>query len=262
MTVTADIDVSGFNKGFAFAKEYTKRTVSEVMNTSAYWVAVNFKQVLPFVTPQTIDSQLKVIKQDVIGKRGKVLKNKKKYVQFTGGGVPVAALIIAARANPSSRYNQLTNSRYKLPKNPFKGVSRATGQAAMAALIDYMIKKRHSSGKFLIAGIIPAIRTLYPLSKQKFIKGGFSPRSDFNAARGQQKGFAIPAREGETNVTATIESDIGMTGRNAESHNRALLTIGTPLLQRAADNEGAKNMQYALDKMAKELESGVNKHWS
>lgn len=266
MTTNVTIDRTRLDEGLNMALSVTKRSVPEICNTSAYWIAVNAKQGLPYVTPEKINTELGVVKQAVFGKRGKPLKNKKRYISTRMGdsqqSVPMAALIVAARANPSSVYNRLTNSRYLLSKNPFKGVSRAAGRAAMAALIDKMVKTRRRSTKFLLAGWIPAIRKLMPFTKQKYIKGSARPLDGASQYFGGDLGDATVAIKGGYWTRAVIENAVGMEGQNAASFNRALMTYGAPALQIAVDREGEQQAAYALKQYEKELKETVQPKWS
>jgi hypothetical protein len=261
--MTALVDTTGLNRSINEAAKYTKRTLPEIINTSAYWIAVNAKNTMPFVTAERINTELAVIKHPVIGKRGKPLKNK-----FTLGGgmvklksgkmVPRAALIVMARANPGSNYNKLTNNRYALSKNPFAGVSREAGRAAMRLLVDEMIKSRRKSGHFLVAGWVPAVRKMKPYAVQKFMRG--VPTGAPKEYYGGNFGDAMPAIKEDPMPSASIENDIGMEGINQKSFNQALMRYGIPSLQAAITREGVNNMQYALGRMEKEMADQFNRH--
>lgn len=258
--IKVDINMKGLEKGMAAGLLFTKRTPVQVVNTAAYWVALNTRDAIPFVTPEKIDTELSVIQNPVIGKRGKPLKRKKVYTPKATGEAPLAALIVAARANPSSYYNRVTNARYLLTKNPFKGVSRAAGRAAMALLIDKMVKARHKSGRFLKSSFVPIVRALFPFAAQKYVPGGGSVTGDRGSYYGTGTGVASPAREGNR-IVATISSLLGMEGRNAPSHNRALWTFAAPVLQDMVDREGRKQMEYALKKGGVEFKEALERHW-
>lgn len=260
MKLQADIDMTGLIAGTQAAMRFSKRTPAQVINTSIYWVAVNAKNAMPFVTPERVDTELSVISNPVIGKKGKALKNKKVFTPKQSKDAPLVALIVAARANPNSRYNRLTNSRYALRQNPFKGVSLAAGRAAMRLLIDKMVKARHRSGHFLMVGWIPAVRALLPFSVQKFMKGNARGFMQGHSGGGEL-GAAEPAKEGSEIVTASITNAVGMEGKNAASFNRALWSYGAPILQDAVDGEGVRQMEYAIKHAEKELEEDVRKFW-
>jgi hypothetical protein len=272
------------NRGLAFASLYTKRTPAQAVNTAGLEIAYNAKFTMPFVTAARIDLELGTMAIPRIGISGRVLrqfdkrgksiaKNKTLYGTTMGRyeatkEVPLTVLIIAARAKPGSKYNLSTGGRYALAQNPFKGFSRALGQFKMTALIDTMIKRRHSSGGFLRAGWTPAINALLPLSVNKWRLGAGLPappmENDHSGVFHSEFGGATPADENAASTTAwcVIENNIGFEGLNAASFNRALWEYGAVPLQRAVDNEGAKQMQYFLDKSGEELAARVNKEWA
>lgn len=256
--VSVKIDMTGFNRGFQLAQQFTRKAPAEACNYAGKEVAFEAYNNTPFVTPQRVDAELNVIMVPKIGVRGRRLKTKTMAVTEPGfQGVPLSVLVIQARANPNSRYNQLTAGRYALPQSPFKGVSREAGRAAMAALVDAMVKNRHRSGHFVASGWLPAIQKLKAALSSRW--GGARP-----PARVQNEGLgdAQPAQSGSTTVACVIENDVGLEGQNAASHNRALMQT-TPALQSALDTVGRKEMRYALTKMGKEdLEAPVNKAWA
>lgn len=258
LNLTVKIDSSNLNTGLEIASRYTKKTTAEVVNTSALFVAMNARKNMPFVTPERVDTELSVIAHPVIGKRGNVLKNRKTYTaaKQLGGGAPLAALIVQARASQTSKYNKLTNFRYAISASPFKGKSREAGRAAMAALVDKMIKARHKSGKFLAAGWIPVIGIMRKFARSNLMQTS-APIGGLESGR---LGAAAPAREGFT-CTAQIENDVGMEGVNRASFNRALLTYGGPGLQSAVDKVADQEMKYALRKMEEGLVNAVNPKW-
>ncbi len=260
----ARIDNSGLKAGIAAAKKVSKRSAREIVNTSAYWIAVNAKNASPFVTPNTVDSQLGVIRTPKIGKRGQPLKGKFSYKAGTApgqkSGAPLAALIVVARARPGSRYNTLTSSRYALQKNPFAGVSRAAGAAAMRSLVDKMTKTRHSATKFLLSGWIPVVRKMWPHAVRKYLPGA-SPLANASSYHGAPLGTAQPATGDGSQAEATIENDIGLAGVMREKMNSALLTKLSGPLQAAVDREGANQMKYALSKLDRELSDAVIPDW-
>lgn len=255
--VTVKIDMTGFNRGFALASEFTKRTPADACNYAGKEVAFGAYKNTPFVTIEKIDSELDVIKVPVIGKRGKPLARKKRFIANPSNpGVSLAVLIIQARARPGSRCNQLTGGRWALGQSPFKGVTREAGQRAMAAMVDLMTKQRHRSPHFIAAGWLTSFYELKKLVSTKYGGGGGLPPNSH-----PELGDVQPAKPGTTAV-CVIENDVGLEGKNP-SHNRALMTIGTPALQAALDNEGRKGMDYFLSKTGKEdLEIPVNRAWA
>jgi hypothetical protein len=267
INLACTIDARGLNQALMLAQEFSTRTPAEAANTSGYEIAVNAKNTMPFVTTGTMDAELGTISTPIMGKRGKPLSQKKaKNKIYSGGkmgdivkGVPLAVLIVVARAKPGSNYNLTTNNRYALAKNPFKGVSRAAGEAAMAALVDVMIRNRHRSGHFLMAGWIPAVRELANYTVNKFSKRSTGTAGSGGANYfGPNLGSAMPASQG-TSVSCTIENNIGYSGVNAASFNRALILYGTGPLQTAVDNEGLDQANYYLKKAGEKLEYDWNR---
>lgn len=262
LTLSCTINTRGLNEGIRVASQYTKRSLPKMVNTCAYWIAINAKNGMPFVPTEKIDYELSVIANPVIGKRGKPLKSKKRYSAGNMvGGPPLAALIIQARANPDSEYNRRTNLRYALLASPFKGKTRAAGAAAMSQMIHNMISGRHRSIKFLIAGWLPVIRQLKAHTQDAFAApGSVSALSGAVTTYRENLGEAHPAREGLT-VTAIIANLVGMEGKNGPSFNRALIGYGAGPLQDAVDREGRRQMDYALGKMGVDLKAVVKPHW-
>jgi hypothetical protein len=164
--------------------------------------------------------------------------------------VPIAALIISARANIDSNYNALTNYRWALSRNPFKGVSRAQGARAMSALVHKMIAGRHSSINFLKSGWVPAMKKLGPLVQRggggRLAGGAAVNLSDYHD--GQPRGDASPASDAWV-ASASIENDTGTEGDNQQSQNEALWKYGAPALQSAVDREQAQTLEYIQRKM-------------
>jgi|GEM_PF-3191717 len=268
---TVKIDMTGLNRGIEIAQQYSRRSPAEACNTAGYWVAVNTKNAMPAVNVGTVDSQLSLVVVPKIGKRGRPLKRGKAYSgsagtanQLDGGAigprdVPLAALIVAARAKPGSRYNTLTNARYALSRNPFAGVTRAAGRAAMRALVDKMAKGRRSSVSFLKATWVQPVKTLKRYVSSRYSPPGSGDPSDGNKQYlGGNLGHADPAKAGGPVATCVIASDVGTEGKNRASMDRAQQTIGAPILQAAIDREGRAAMQYYLDKSAAELEKDFN----
>lgn len=242
------------------------RTAAEIVNTAAYWIAVNTKNAVPFSTIQRIDTDTNVAVDLVKTKRGKrFLKGNKFQAANRSFGnlgnmahlaqyaeVPLLALVINARVNPYSRYNRSTGGRYALTESPFKGKSRAEGAAAMLGAMCRVLAGRHSSIKYLLSGEIPAIRTLRPLAVNKYRAGVASPMSDFGSYHETNpvRGYAIPASEGFTTF-AKIVNATGTIGRNQEAQNAALWRYVAPARERAIEIEAVLMEQYVTRAMAK-----------
>lgn len=258
--------MTGFNRGFALASQFTRKTPAQACNYAGFVIAIKAQKNTAFVTPQTVDSELAVISMPVIGVRGKPLKNRKNFFGKVGTAkgselheVPLVVLIIAARARPGSKYNELTNNRYALPSWPFKGINKRAGAWLMSTLVNSMVKNRHRSGHFEAAGWIDSIRILLLVDKGR--AGGFAKATDY-ADYGSPHGLgdASPAKEGYA-ASCTIENDVGLEGQNAANHNRGLM-IQAPALQSAVDEVGREDLNYFLQKTGREeLEIPVNNAW-
>lgn len=262
------IDATGLNRGIELAQQYSKRAPAEGCNFVAKEVAFGAFENTPVTGPARVDSDMMKIVSPKIGKRGGIVKGTQlrsgKLIKVQRKGktveVPLAVLIIQARANPDSRYNELTGGRYALPQSPFKGVSPAAGRAAMAVAENVMIKgRRRAANGFIRAGWLKAIKYLKALSPAKY-----QGRSRLPAGQNVEAlGDVIPAQSGKTETFCQIENDVGLDGKNSVSHNRALQQYGAPALQLAMETEGRKQMDYFLRKSGKEdLEVPVNKAWS
>ncbi len=249
MNVGCKIDMTQITESIRLSSQYSKRTLPQVINTAAYWVAVNAKQDLDYVPITRIDSQLGVTYAQGRTPKGKISRSKKNRVIVLQQN-SLAEKIIMARMVPSSKYNRLTRNRWAQSVSVLAGKSVQERASIVSAMAQKMVKRRHSASKFLIAGWIPAIRILLPLSDQKMRLG----TGGLETAVGIDKGNASPATEGLT-VTASIENDIGMKGVNAEDYNKALQIHGAPGLQKAVNEEGNRQMTYALSKMGQGIES-------
>jgi hypothetical protein len=267
MEVKVTLDMRGLTAGINAAAQYSKRTLPQIVNTSAYWIARNTMNSMPFVTIAQIDKEMGTVVSAKIGVRGNPLKNKKVYsssrmVSATFGGktkmVPFAALLVASMAskNPHKVRNIL-----KLTENPFKGVPKVMGNAFMRMLVDKLIKKKHSSIKFLLAGWVQAVRILAPFAVQTFARQNRGSMENAKNYYGTDLGTAMPAQEGFT-CAAEIVNYVGMSGSAEKEYNDALLRYGTGPLQNAINREGKIQMDYALDHAGGELRGVVQKHWS
>lgn len=260
MFVSFTWDQSRLNAAIRERVKLPGRTEAQIVNTAAYWVAVNAKNEMPFTTIARIDAELGVFIQPSkkrYSRKNRVLGSSVNFMRRTSKtaihpDVPLAALIINAQVNYQSVYNANTARRYYRTASPFKGVSRAAGRAAMRAAVNKLIRARHSSTKFLMSGWIGAIRALRPLSVQKFRFGQPPPMDDARSAGPVDRSIAVPATEGAWNVTATIGNATGLSGVNAASHNRALLQYGAPALQRSLDMEERLMRKYIIEAYAKE----------
>jgi hypothetical protein len=268
---TVKIDATKLNRGFELAREYSKTAPADACNFTAKEVAFGAYQNTPVTTAERVNREFLIDTQPKIGVRGKPSKNKRilkggKVVDYTRGSVtttvPLAVLIAQARANSNSKYNQLTGFRYYLPRSPYatgKG-GRAAGRAAMASLIDSMLKgRRRAASGFIRAGWLASMKRLKSLVPARYRKNSDVDSGGQNV---EALGTVIPAKKGDAKAFCQIENDVGMDNKNP-SQNRALMEKGTPALQIAMDRQGQREMDFFLRKSGKEdLETPVNKEWA
>lgn len=216
------------------------RTPAQVVNTAAYWIAVNTKNDVPFADPGRINTDLAVATNPVILKSGAVGKRKKTTFGAGRGNAPLAALIIQARANPNYR------GPWKGP-SPFKGVSREEGARRMRQAMFRLLRARRSSSKFFRVGWVQAIRALKPFSVNRFRadSGSAFDRSE-RYFQFTELGRGTPAQEGFT-AFATIENLIGThPSPLSDSQNAALHRLTIPSLERAMYREAALMNEYTM----------------
>ncbi len=237
------VSTDRLNAAIKLRLEWGKRTLPQICNTSAYYVARNAAGGTPFTSIDWMDTELGTIR--VSEKTGKTLKGTKGKGALRGAAMgkyqdktTLAKLIILARANivglnkgsgTGSFYNQSTNNRYALNKDDLKGKGTILG------MISRMIKSRHSSSKFLRSGWVPAIKTLEPYA---FKRGGAAP-VEAKTFKFGNRGSATPAVNGSWEVSCMIENATGLEGKNAANFNQALLLHGIGPLQAAIAQEEA-----------------------
>lgn len=233
------------------------RTLPQIVNSSAFWVSSYCKSHMHYTPQALIDAELLVEKEPRIGKRGKPIKSKPNYKGAAGtsrnyADVPLSVLIIQARSDPESNYNERTNSRYALAHSPFYGVSREAGRLAMKAMESRMIKGRHSSTKFLLSGWAPAVKALRPYAW----RGANYPPLTFTAGLEFQDlgGFKIAT---DSSPNATISNRVGMEGVQGEKFNKAMNEYGLPVLVEAIRIEQTKMIARA-EKMLAEANAQFN----
>lgn len=248
------VSTEGLSAAVRERLKYPGRSEADIANHTGYSVSLRTERTTPFAEPQKIDTELKVSTDRYITKSGTL--SKRKRTSYGMGDikkdVPLTALIVMARVNPNSNYNQRTNQRYLLSQNPFKGVTRAEGIQRMKELVQKMVSGRHKSSKFILSGWIPAIKKLASFVKDK--TGTLSDNSFYN---GDERGGATPAVEGDWSVSASIENRTGLEGVNAVNANVALLKYGTTPLQQAIDEEERLMREY-MEKKYKPLNDKFN----
>lgn len=243
-------DQSRFDAVLPCYIEEIKGIPREEVPRAAYFVAINAEKNMPRVSIDRMDEELSVLINPVRLKSGKISRNKKrKYEAATFGGmgekaykptlaaIPLAWLIISARANPSSRYNQLTGGAFKLDQHPLKGKKVSEFKTIMEGMARRMLMARHRSKAFFASAWLPAIRAIFPFIPAQFRLAKFDRRGpDGELVYGQEKGGAVIDITGDRCVV-TMENAIGVTGPNAEKRNEALWQHGAPALQQGFDQQ-------------------------
>lgn len=225
--------------------------------TAGFFVMRQVARDAPRVSVDEIDSELAVDVIPVIGKRGKPLSQKyarnKNYVGRTGPSykppIPFTWLLIGARANPASRYNQLTNNRYAIAGgHPFKGRHVSEFASIMTGFITRMTKSRHSSIAFIASVAVPVIKRLEQWVSPKYRRG--APPRDAQAYAAmkhskQDKGEVELLGAGSTNASVKVDLLIGL-GNSvlSEKQNEAMHQQLGPVVQSAVNAEAAKAMEY------------------
>ncbi len=244
--------MSKLNEALQYAQKWSTRSPARSVNSCAVAVQNRTIQLTPFVSIERIDTELATQVYYAKTKTGRE-STAKRNRRFSGGisaiqrvqNIPLAVLIIQARAASNSNYNIKTNFRYAGP-SPFKGVSRSEGAQLMKAAMHRMIATRHSSSKFLISGWVE--------SRRQMRRAVFGEPPTFDADTGQliehDLGRSIPARENTLVAVCVIENLVGLgDSKNARNYNNALIEHGTGPLQQAIDEEAAQKFDYIANKL-------------
>jgi hypothetical protein len=255
MNITCSVDTSSLNDALNEAQKWSHRTREKCVVTAAVAVCDRAYELTPAETVAKIDLDLGTIITVKTGKLGQSLSAKYSKNVIKAGGrmgdketvqnVPLAVLIIAAQAKPGSRYNALTGNRFARGANPFKGVSRAEGRAAMQAAENRLINARHGTPGFLRLGFAAARKML-----RKLVYGGGPPVEGEDISN---ETFGRATRQDSRNETSvTIENLIGMVngkqGDNGPNYNQAMLAKAGPALQQAVDDVAADKIAHVLEK--------------
>jgi hypothetical protein len=262
---TIKIDTTGLVKGLMAARLYTKRSMPEIVNSTAFWIAMNAFKATPSVEPAKIEQELRTI----VLPRINIKTGKQRPATELGN------LIVMARMNPESDFNKRTNQKWFIPgftevqlairnlarKRKAAGWTAKAIQSEIARYVTKMIKSRKISTNFLKAGWIPAIKRLGPLvrSYSRLHKREVMERT---GRENPNLGSCSPAIDQAYVAAAIISNEVGLAGPNAAGYNEALQRHGVIPLQNAIDREGKEQMDYALKKMHEDLVQTVKPHWN
>jgi hypothetical protein len=259
----SSFDMSGLNKALRMRIAFQGRTDAEVVNTAAYYISARAKQLTPFETVAQIDSDLGKVSSPRVDRQGNLVTRKGKQVMrhsFTHGSsrakdVPLVALIIATRAAKGSVSTEGVG-RWSNFKNPFKGVSRAAGAAAMKRLALKLLRGRRSSTHFVQSGWIDAMKRLSPFAVKR--RGSSMDDAKYDYDFTDRAGVTSPAKAGTGLVSSTAENATGQQGVNAVSVQKAIQTKGAiDAMEQAIKEEEINTLAY-MQKRNDELFNEMN----
>lgn len=258
MIATCQIDTTNWLRGHELLHRYSRTMPSEALAKSVAFVVKDAKARTAYVPPDRIDTELAVQVTPVIGARGKPLstkyaKNRVYNANGTGSGgnpypeVPLAWLMIGARANVGSKFNASTSGRWAIAGgHPFKGHSVSEFAGIMSQLVSRMVKSRRSSTHFFEQSwnaVLTALAPFVPARYQAYFQGAAGRTGMPN-----EIGKADMAGRGTLAPSLRIENRLGMDGefpnldaqRNAAAHR-----ILEPALQAAIDRNFEEQMEIA-----------------
>lgn len=220
-------DQTRFDDTLARYMEVTSRSVTQVVNTKAWYIARKAIWFTEKADRGKIESSLgRMVMVNRLTKSGKTVRRRQlELVQSERTQAPLAALII--------------NSR--LGKKNLPGLY---GRAMDAAIRD-LLSSRYRSIGFIKSGWLPSVQKLGPLAD----KGGAAPQIDTAARRfGLEKGYAEPAEPGWAPSAAIINEAVA----RHDAGGAALSRVGSKGLQMAFDDEAASMEDYIRRKLEPE----------
>lgn len=222
-------DQTQFNEVLKEYLGWTKRTLAEVLNTKAYYIARKAIWYTAKASKESIgDSLGRFVSTSRTTKSGKTTTSRRlELAEAREADAPLAALIVNARRGAEGRpglYGQ-----------------------AMAAAVRQLIAARVRSIAFIKSGWLPAIRILQTFAKDK---SGAGPTDSAARIYGQEKGAAYPAVEGHEMISRIVNSAAGKAGTSAA----ALDKYGGKGLDMAFYDETASMKEYIERKMAEDAD--------
>jgi hypothetical protein len=272
------LDTSSLDRAMDLAESWSESTPAFLVIRTAQRITSKLKEYTPFVSQETIDTELEVVFAPGKTPTGRLSKQKKYTVpmfgaeQDAGSGRSLAYMIQLARMAPGSEYNRLTNNRWRLPAGfeMLKGMDKAGRTTVLQALADRMLKARHSSTHFLVAGWASAAKKIFNLRGfSERIEGGENGGSSLDEGFSEQKVSPKPNMSevnfttSKNSATITVENRIGLedsrvNGSNAVNYNEALIKYGTQPLQRAIDEVAAEMTEHYMAKDMREMAAAFN----
>jgi hypothetical protein len=212
-------DQSKFDAALAEYLKVTSRTVTDAINTKAYFIARKALYLTHKASKRAIQDSL----GKIITSRRRMTTRIASLPSGRTADAPLAALIINAR-------------RGRAGQPGLHGI-------AMTRAIADLLNARMRSIAFLKSGWIPAIRILEGLAKDKSKAG---PTDREARIYGRQKGGATPAAEGVAPVATIINSALS----RGDPGGAALAKYGGAGLEAAFAEETASMLKYLEEKMA------------
>lgn len=204
-------------------------------NRAVFSIAARAGARMPVTDPSRITNELQAAKAVELvklksGRFSRAKKNTKNFFNGSAGEAPLLTLIVSARANPNSHFNQITNSRYALPHSPWQGVDRATGAQRMLETMRAMFNSRiRSSGFFRTSAKVVMFLFKRQVPSQVATGGAASAIGSISKRIGKIAG-GQPATPGNPTATFWVSST------SAETDG-GLFKVAQPVWQEALDYE-------------------------
>jgi hypothetical protein len=250
--ISCRIDTSNLLKAQAIMQKYSRQTPAESLNRTALFVLREVQKITPFVSPATIETELRVTTASVEMSTGKLAARKDRANRSR----TLAEKIVLARMWSASNYSVRTGNYWPIDRPAGRGSGPTSnkhfklstgGRAAfnqfLADRAQRMISARKSSSKFFVASWGVLIRKILPFVPTNYRGGAASPPK----AALDDMGEVTPAAAGGLTATCTVENKLGTVGRNSvlyTKHNEAFIRICAPILQGVVDREAEQ--KFAL----------------
>ena len=238
--MAVNVDTKGLEAVIPALVEYGRRTTAEQCVTSMGMILQDAQNWTPFVAITRMDADLQVEAYGVTktGRLSKAKNPRRKDYRVQGSA---GLMIVVARMNPNSRYNELTGGRWALMKPPTKGETQFWEWVADA--LNRMTRARHSSGHFLQRGFKEARDACVtsPLYKNRFrAKSVADTENSLNTLDSGELGTISMSGLETDEFMIRAENNVGENGSNAvldAKHRQALINYSLPALESAVEKE-------------------------
>jgi hypothetical protein len=262
--VSMSVDSSTIQTAVGLALKSTSRKMELLLADTAFYTAVYAAAYTPYTELSTIDEEMEVTATSIIsqGYKGQTNITSNKKTPFT---LTVAQKIVLARMNPNSAYNIQTSGRWRIPYQNLRGIG---GFRILEEMAERMIRARHSSTHFLQSGWKGVFKKIKALGLRASVAQGLpegsqieNPLNTMSDSKVEALGDVQRGGVGTPQQWIRIENLIGMESKYpmlAQEHNEALLTYGTPALQRGMDEQAQDMRDHYLPKVGAELAAEWN----